>query len=202
MPNPGSGGRSTWPSALTPECRSCELRSGCAACHTPKERPKKATGSCRPRMRPSPKATRPLTSAKPGNSCIASYRLPQRRSAAAGVTDALDSRHPIALTTDAPGGSKSRRMRRRELTVSRERDRVAAADRPATEHRGVHADIDTVVLGRGPQNPGIFGQVPLRQRDHHAPGARLGDGQLDAVADSNGAADPVVLHEPRIFAAG
>src|SRR5262245_38024907 len=54
--------------------------------------------------------------------------------------------------------------------------RVVAADgSAAAEHRGVHADVDRIVLRGCPQDPRIFGQVTLRQRDHHAAGAGFGD---------------------------
>lgn len=91
---------------------------------------------------------------------------------------------------------------RRGRTVSGEGDRVAAADGSATEHRGVHADVHRIVLGGGPEDPRIFGQVVLRQRDHHAAGAGFGDGQPDVAADRHGVPDPVVLGETPLFRPG
>jgi hypothetical protein len=43
-------------------------------------------------------------------------------------------------------------------------DRVSWPHRPTSKHAGIDAHVDLVVPGRGAQNPGISGQVCLRQR--------------------------------------
>src|SRR2546429_8276660 len=110
----------------------------------------------------------------------------------------MSGRSPDALDSSLPGTI----LRRRGLADSGESARVAAADASATEHRGVHADIDRIVLGSGPEDPRIFGQVTLRQRDHHAARAGLGDGQPDVAADRYSVPDPVVLGEAPLFRPG
>jgi hypothetical protein len=42
-------------------------------------------------------------------------------------------------------------------------DSVAAVDLAAAQHTRVHPDIDLVVPGGGPEDPGILGQIPLSQ---------------------------------------
>src|SRR5216683_8333839 len=110
----------------------------------------------------------------------------------------MSGRSPDTRRSSHPGTI----LRRRGLTVSGESDRVAAADASATEDRGVYADIHPIVLGSGPEDSRIFGQVVLRQRDHHAAGAGFSDGQPDVAADRHGMPDPVVLGETPLFRPG
>jgi hypothetical protein len=97
--------------------------------------------------------------------CSAKIRSPQR-----GMRDSL-----------LPGNSRG--------VVEQVQVRVTASPRrmvPPLSTDAVYADIHRIVLGGGPEDPRIFGQVVLRQGDHHAPGAGLGDGQADRVADRQG----------------
>src|SRR5262249_50398648 len=79
---------------------------------------------------------------------------------------------------------------------------IAAPDRAALEDGGVDADLDLVVLGGGAQDARVFGQVPLRQRDHHT--ARAGDRDFEADLGAQGqrAPDPGVLQEALAAAVG
>src|SRR5260370_38053542 len=74
-------------------------------------------------------------------------------------------------------------------------DRVSWPHRPASKHTGIDTHVDLVVPGRGAQNPGISGQVSLKQRRHHTAGARAGDRQAHCIADGERVANPGVLHE-------
>ena len=55
--------------------------------------------------------------------------------------------------------------------------------------------MDLVVLGRSPQNTRITGQISLRQRRHHATGARACDTEANLIADGECMANPGVLNE-------
>ena len=52
------------------------------------------------------------------------------------------------------------------------------------------------------KDPRIFGQVPLRQRDHHAPRTGFGDRETNVVTDRDSVADPLVLDEALMFRRG
>src|SRR4051812_17102167 len=62
-------------------------------------------------------------------------------------------------------------------------DDITAADVTTSLHGGVYPDIDVVVLGCRAEDPRILGQVRLRQRCHHAPGAGTGYSQLHLIPD-------------------
>jgi len=65
-------------------------------------------------------------------------------------------------------------------------DLVTDANLAASLNRGVHADPHAVVLGSGPQDAGVLGQVVLLQGGHHAAHARLRDPEADHVTDGEG----------------
>ncbi len=48
--------------------------------------------------------------------------------------------------------------------------RIPAADQAGSNHRGVHADVGSVLLGGGTQDLGVGRQIGLWQRGHHAAG--------------------------------
>src|SRR5262249_44041358 len=77
---------------------------------------------------------------------------------------------------------------------------ITAVDPANLQHRGVDPNISSVVLCCCSQDTYIFWEIGLRERRHHAAGARTGDAQANSIADRNRLPDPSILH--KIFLAG
>src|SRR6266571_8438918 len=74
-------------------------------------------------------------------------------------------------------------------------DRITAADRAASYHGRIDANIDLIVLGRGSQNPWVLWQVALGEGRHDAARAGASDAQAHLVTDGERVADPRIFDE-------
>jgi hypothetical protein len=76
-----------------------------------------------------------------------------------------------------------------------QRDGITTANLATLQHRSIHANISVVVLGCRTQDPRIFGEIALRERRHHAPGARTSDAQANSISNRDDLPDPSILRE-------
>ncbi len=71
---------------------------------------------------------------------------------------------------------------------------IATAYLSALQHRGINSNVSSVVLGCCAQDAIVLREIALRQRSHHAAGARPGDAQPH-IPDRERLPDPGILHE-------
>jgi hypothetical protein len=74
-------------------------------------------------------------------------------------------------------------------------DGITSADFAALHYRGVDPNVSLIMLGCCAQDADILGQIILRQRRHHAAGARTGNAQANGISDREHFSDPSVLDE-------
>src|SRR6266576_2979213 len=72
--------------------------------------------------------------------------------------------------------------------------RIATTYPAALQHRGINPNVSSIVLGCCAQDAIVLREIALRQRRHHAAGARPGDAQLH-IPDRERSPDPGILHE-------
>jgi hypothetical protein len=88
--------------------------------------------------------------------------------------------------------------------ISNQADAVIPADRACRFRDGVDPsagverprDVDPVVLGEGPEDPGVLRKVLLREARHDATRVWLGHADLHVIADRERATEPLVLDKP------
>ena len=76
-----------------------------------------------------------------------------------------------------------------------QRDGITTSSLATLQRRSIHANISVVVLGCRTQDPRIFGEIALRERRHHAPGARASDAQANSISNRDDLPDPSILRE-------
>jgi hypothetical protein len=74
-------------------------------------------------------------------------------------------------------------------------DGITSANFAALHYGGVDPNVSLVMLGCCAQDADVLGQIVLRQRRHHAAGARTSDAQANGISDREHFSDPSVLDE-------
>src|SRR5271155_3038220 len=72
---------------------------------------------------------------------------------------------------------------------------IPPADFAALDYRGINPNVSLVMLGYCAQNTDVPRQIILRERRHHAPGARTSNAQANGIPDREHFSDPSVLDE-------